>query len=158
MGEPILYWFVQEGRWFQLCFAANDAIGINRMERKVRVICKKKGFTTKRLIRGTLGGALGGQRWVATTDIGTPAERKRSAILVDLMHKVCMLYIDNLVKNKAGVWAFERNDDPQNPHHNVFESLMHLIANVSNVKFDVHMLVRTVWMPGYQQMKATCNL
>lgn len=153
-GGDMTWWCVREGRWIQFCFASENPAPI---ETTIRSVCKAKRFTVKRVLRtGTAGGALGGERWCAPDLIGTLAERQRSVMLLRLMNEVCSLQLHSLTK-RGKVWGVERNKDRQNPHGNLFESLMHLIANVTGAQFHVHLMARTVWT-DWAPAKVTLHL
>ncbi len=150
-------WFLREGPWWQLCFAADDLKAANDTMRKV---ARKLGFSIKRYIRGsTLGGALGGTRWVSRAKQGTKAERQRSYLLTEACHGVCGAYTDTLVK-RGKYWVVEAPEcTRQNPHGNLFESFTHLVANITDARFDVRVQVRTGWMhEGWQNAQVTCHL
>lgn len=162
-----LIWFLQEGPWLQLCFGpdfnVNTYWSAQRLEeiRKTMVkVARAKGFHIKRYIRNsTLGGALGGSRWMPAAKQGTPAEGERSLLLAQACHAACAVYLHSLVK-KGKLWQVEKPQcDRQNPHGNLFESFMHLLANISEARFDVELLVRTRWMhDGWQKTKTVCHL
>lgn len=154
----LLYWFVQEGPWFQFCFATDDAVLMKNTEKKIRQVCKERKFRTKKIIRDTLGSALGGPRWVEKEKIGTDREAFRSFLMVQSCSAVCRLYLDSLKFDEKTGWTTELNDDErQNPHKSFFESFMHLIANITEAQFDLNIDVRTNWMP-YRRMKVPCHL
>ncbi len=153
----IRVWFLREGPWWQLCFAALDLVAANQT---IRRIARQKRFSIKRYIRGsTLGGALGGSRWLPRAKQGKKAERQRSCLLTEACHAVCSVYLDSLVK-RGKYWVVESPQCArQNPHGNLFESFMHLVANISDAQFDVKLQVRTGWMhEGWKDAKVTCHL
>lgn len=156
-NEPnLIYWFVQEGRWFQFCFASSEP---ERIAAKIRVIQKKMRIKTKRILKGDSAGALGGTRWVSTERLKDKViEAERSELMLRVCHSICKLFIHNLEKRGKN-WLTEISGDlRQNTHGNLFESLMHLIANISQARFDVQLYARTGWMQEYQQAKITCHL
>lgn len=162
-GMKPLCWFVQEGPFFQICFSCPSFALIQwskggiLIERLVREQCKISKFRTKRLLRGNLGGALAGDRW--NNSFGTKKESNRSILMVDMMDKVCRLYLTTLIRRKNKTWMTEKNKSRQNPHGNIFESVIHLLANISEAKFDVFVQAKTGWMhEGYQQSKVKCHL
>lgn len=158
-----LAWIAQEGRWFQLCVATPNPREVARL---IRYQCKVAGFRVRRILRGgTLGGALGGPRWNHPSRLGTQAEAERSVRLVQAMHCVCQLYVDSLVRVQTGKgrkvayhWQVEPNLDRQNPHGSFMESFMHLVANVSEARFDLLMDVRTGWMPEPVRLRVPAHL
>lgn len=155
--EPdLIYWFVQEGRWFQMCWAHVDP---ERIARKVRAIQRRVGIKTKRILKGDTGGALGGTRWVSTRRLKSKRfECARSELMLRAMHGICALYVHSLEKRGAH-WVTETSGDAkQNPHGNLFESFMHLVANTTGAQFDVKISARTGWMQDAQSAKITCHL
>lgn len=162
-------WALQEGRHFQICFAAPRAfvpeggkrfIGLVDMQLAMREIARKRRFQIKRYIYGsTLGGALAGSRWLPVRKQRRPAEKRRSFLLTRACHAVCAVYLDSLVR-KGNHWVVESPQcQKQNPHGNLFESFMHLCANLSEARFDVQLKVRTRWMhDDWQDAKVICHL
>lgn len=150
-----LVWWVQEGPWFQLCIAYPDR---EKAEKLVNDVTKRRGFKIKRILRGVAGGGLAGTRWMAASNIGKAREGQRSIMMLRTMDAICRLYADTLVlaplpTNRRGVagkparWYTELNaDSKQNAHGQLFESLMHLIANSTNARFTIHLMARTSWM------------
>ncbi len=157
----LIIWFLQEGPWFQVCFAhPTGRYSFQAVWDTMRRVAKQKGFHIKRYIRNsTLGGALGGSRWMPTAKQGSAAEGERSLLLARACHAVCAVYLNSLVK-KGKRWVVEKPEcTRQNPHGNLFESFMHLVANISEARFDVELQVRTRWMHGgWQKTKAVCHL
>ena len=162
--EPTLIWYLQEGPWLQLCICPSNLLGLDVLTIKewkaiVKRRCVKHGFRIKRLRSDwTIGSALGGDRWNCKTRLkNKPKQFERSIWLCTLMHYACLVYADSLVqveasgKGKKRVpahWEVEKNCSKQNPHGNLFESVMHLLANMSEAKFDVMLTARTRWMHG----------
>jgi hypothetical protein len=130
----------------------------------MRNIARARGFHIKRYIRGsTLGGALGGSRWNAVSEQGRPNEGVRSLLLAQACHAVCAVYMNTLVREGRGKsrhWEVGRPEcTKQNPHGNLFESFMHLVANITDAQFDVQIQARTRWMhDGWQKTSVTCHL
>lgn len=157
----LLVWFLQEGSWWQLCFAYGGPFHLKDVNETMKKIANKKGFKIKRYIRNsTLGGALGGSRWLPVAKQGTKAEAQRSFLLTQACHAVCAVYLDTLIK-KGNHWEVQSPEcKKQNPHGNLFESFTHLVANITEAKFDVKFEVRTGWMAKEekQEVKATCHL
>jgi hypothetical protein len=179
-----LWWQVQEGPFYQVCVAPwtrwsplheDPERYAKEVERSVRAHCKTTGFRMKRLLRGTLGTALAGDRWnrcsydLCRSKEEAQRQEARSVLLVQTMDRVCRLYMDTLVKVphrrvKRGQpthhWVTEVNGSRQNPHGNIFESLMHLLANTGEPRFDVKVQVNTPWMREnpLPNAKLTCHL
>lgn len=152
----LIYWFVQEGSWFQVCFAHPRP---ETIAHKIRAIQRRVKIKTKRILKGDTGGALGGTRWVSTRRLKSkPFEQARSELMLRAMHGVCALYIHSLEKRGAN-WVTETSGDrKQNTHGNLFESFMHLVANTTQPQFDVYLSARTGWMQQAQQTKVTLHL
>lgn len=161
-----LVWWVQEGAHFQLCIAWHDRVAAEHI---VKSVTKQRGFKVKRILRGKAGGGLAGTRWMAAANIGTAREGKRSLLMLRTMDAVCRLYVDTLVlapipgnrrsiAGKPARWYTELNADTrQNGHGQLFESLMHLIANSTQARFTIHLLARTGWM-DWAPAQVTANL
>lgn len=155
--EPdLVYWFVQEGRWFQFCYASAEP---ERIAAKIRVIGRATRIKTKRILKGDVGGALGGTRWVSARRLkDVRLARERSALMLDACHAYCSLYLHSLEKRGKN-WLTEISGDThQNPHGNLFESFMHLVANTTQAQFDIRVTARTGWMQEAQSAKVTCHL
>lgn len=155
--EPdLIYWFVQEGRWFQFCFAIAEP---ERIATKIRTIQKRVKIKTKRILKGDTGSALGGTRWVSTKRLlDKTLENERSELMLRAMHGVCSLYLHSLEKRGAHWQSEISGDTKQNAHGNLFESFMHLIANCTQAQFDLKISARTGWMQEPQSVKITCHL
>jgi hypothetical protein len=65
--------------------------------------------------------------------------------------------IDQLVK-EGPYWKIEKNEDSQNPLGNSFESLIHLVSNISQAQFDVDLCYRTAWMISQKLFSLRCHL
>jgi hypothetical protein len=157
-GEnDLIYWFVQEGRWFQFCYASSRP---DEIAAKIRGIQKKVGIRTKRILRGDVGGALAGTRWLSKAGLRRKSfERARSVHMLRACHAYCALFLHSLEK-RGKHWVTETSAcTKQNPHGNLFESFMHLIANTTQAQFDVKVSIRTGWMRGEQpSARLTCHL
>ena len=156
--QSTLIWYLQEGPFLQLCICPNPgALAIKEWTAIVRERCKESGFRIKRLISNwTIGSALGGDRWNCKARLrNKPKQFERSIWICKMMHYACLIHSDTLVKVEASGrgkkkvsahWEVEKNESKQNPHANLFESVMHLLANMSEAKFDVVLTARTRWM------------
>lgn len=156
--DKVIYWFLQEGTWFQICFASKDKN--KEIEKRIASLNRKLKFKNKKIIRGKLGTALGGPRWVKPAHFSTLFESNRSFLLADSLHKICKLYLNLLEKDDVyGVWKVETNTDTkQNVYGNIFESYMHLIANITQAKFPLDIYVRTPWMGTLGSGRIPCHL
>ena len=151
-APDMLYWFCNHGADFQFCFAHADY-------KKVEVVieAQKKTFQTTNKVPpaegATIGTAFRGDRWIAKTkiDCDAPAAR-RSKLVLQFLHSTSALYLDSIVQ-VGDYWGVERlvdaaeNPKSENPLGNGFESLMHLVSNISQAQFVLLDGNRTPWMP-----------
>lgn len=155
-GEKnLLYWFCFHGADFQLCFVADNH---NRIEEKIEAQKKRLGITSK--TKPTEGARLEffGNRWLAQEKMGVKdVEEKRAELVLRFLHATCELLIDHLIKD-GSYWRVERNVDGQNPLGNGFESLAHLVANISQFQFDLLDGNRTAWMRPQPQGNTRLHL
>lgn len=154
--SDLIYWFVHEGRWFQFCFASAEP---ERIAAKIRAIQKRVKIRTKRILKGDTGSALGGTRWVSTKRLlNKVLEKERSELMLRAMYSICSLHIHSLEKRGTHWYTEVSGDTKQNPHGNLFESFMHLVANSTQAQFDLKISARTGWMQDPQTTKITCHL
>lgn len=98
----------------------------------------------------SLVGAFGGpgSRFLANPHHTHP--HRRAELVLKYLQGICDLLLDNLVPTAGGNWEFEQSADPENPLGSNFESLAHLLANITGFQFEVqvdqHDNVRTAWM------------
>lgn len=155
-----LIWYVREGKHLQLCIATSERAKALRLVKRVATLTR---FRVKRVLPGTVGGALAGTRWMSAAKIGTPAEGARSILMLRAMDAVCRLHLNTLVPVVNPVdgyptWRYEQNADArQNPHGSLFESFTHLIANATEAQFTIHLMARTGWM-DWAPAQVTANL
>ena len=147
-NEPeTLHWFVNHGTDFQLCFASDNhvAIGAGLDARASAMKIKPK---TKANPAATVAGALGGSRW-AGERAGGSREPNRSLHLLCALHAASELYIDMLVQDPGNAhWRRENNTDANNPCGCAFESVFHLMANLSNTDVGIELSGRFPYMPA----------
>ena len=152
------YWFCNHGADFQFCFAHQD---YERIEKVIESQKQAYQTTSKTSPKdgATIGTAFRGTRWMAQSKIDDDAlAGKRSVSVLAFLHATSALYLDSIVPDGA-YWKLESNSDQQNPLGNNFESLLHLVSNISQAQFDVHLLARTAWMPQPQSFGVVrCNL
>jgi len=81
----------------------------------------------------------GESRFIAQNRMGdAEARARRTTLVFQAVHAACELYLDNLVPDGATYWQREANGHQQhNPRGNMFESIIHLNANLSGADFDV---------------------
>lgn len=92
----------------------------------------------------TLVGDLGWERFLAPDSSSTP--ERRAKLVLQYLHSISSLMIDNVRIGQEGYWERESSQNGENPHKNNFESLGHLLANMTQFEFDVQVSVRTIWM------------
>lgn len=93
---------------------------------------------------------LGGDRFVGGAR--SPARREsRASLMAHYLEALSRLVLDCVVgPSDFGRFAFEANDNDQNPHGSSFESMHHLFCNMTEVPTFVLVLgnqVATHWMP-----------
>lgn len=157
--KDLLYWFCRHPEDFQFCFVAEDYKSI---EEKIEAQKKLCGITTWSPPTNDAGLEFVGTRWLAKDRIATALMAEtRAELVLRFLHSTCELLIDNLVKDGPH-WRLERNEDKENPLGNSFESLLHLVSNISQAEFDVHVEVAygTEWMrPAITKMQSLrCHL
>ena len=175
--EDLLYWFCYHNPDdFQFCFWSENH---DKIEQKIADQKKEFSIETKSPPTENAKIEFRGQRWIAPERTGksTFDEDKRAELILRCLHATCVLFIDSLIKD-GGNWRLERNAYlKENPCGNSFESLLHLISNISRAKFDVYLKIhpeinrgqlltrisgQTLWMsqpvPISDEFKINCNL
>ncbi len=104
----------------------------------------------------TLVGDLGHSRFLASNS--TSNSQNRAELVLRYLHSVSELLVDSIQKGQDGYWVLEKNTNQENPHQNSFESLAHLLANMTEFQFDVSVTLRTAWMPQELGGSATLHL
>jgi len=90
--------------------------------------------------------------WVfrARENVAAQNKRERRGGVRPYLRSISELFLDNLVPGNAGVWTVEVNEHKENPLGNNFESLGHLLSNITGLQCDVEVdqqaNVRTAWM------------
>ncbi len=132
------YWFCDHGADFQFCFAHKDYKKVEEV-----IEAQKKTYRTTTKIPPTdgaiVGAAFRGERWLAKNKMGDDVlASKRSQLVFGFLHSTSALYFDGLVQDGAH-WKAEKNDDAaQNPEGSGFESLLHLLCNVTQVPTPIY--------------------
>jgi hypothetical protein len=93
----------------------------------------------------TLSGDLGTDRFLSS-DRRDKISDDRALLVIKYLNSICDLYIDNLIKKADGYWELERSNNNENPLGNNFESLAHLLANITQFEFNMEFFARTPWM------------
>jgi len=129
----MVYWFCNHGSDFQFCFAHQD---YKKIEEKIED--QKRNFKTSSKVlpkeNMTIGMEFRGKRWISEGKKGIESlEARRSQLVLNFLHSISALYFDGLVQEGL-YWKPERNDDTtQNPEGSGFESLLHLLCNITQV-------------------------
>lgn len=139
------FWFCDHGPDFQFCFAHANYAAVEQVIEQ-----QKQTFnaTSKVLPNNgqTVATAFRGTRWIETAKLGDEAkESRRSTRVFAFLAATSALYFDSLVPEGIH-WRREHNSDPENPLHNGFESLAHLLANISKFEFELLPNNLTAWM------------
>jgi hypothetical protein len=87
---------------------------------------------------------LGASRFILQTK-PTADKMRRAMLVLRFLHATSALYLDCLRKRPDGYWEMEPTPDKENPLGNNFESLAHLLGNISQFEFDVFTTAQTVW-------------
>ena len=145
-GEnDVLFWFLNHGPHFQLCLAADD---YRRIENNLDARRGLMNINSKTppMDNATLGTALADSRWLADHlhDNQAVAD-KRSELLVRALHACSVLFIDQL-EQKQHHWYIETSSDQNNPLGRSFESLFHLVSNLSQTKIEISLFGATQLM------------
>lgn len=83
----------------------------------------------------------------------------RALLVLKYLNCICDLYIDNLIKREHGCWeVVTSQDNTQNPLGNNFESLAHLLANITQFQFDVELYARTPWIQPQLIGRLRCHI
>lgn len=83
---------------------------------------------------------------------------KRAALVLKYLNSIALLLIDNVQKRQDGYWELETSTDNENPLGNNFESLAHLLANMTGFQFDVLLGHQTVWQHLVIHKSLRCHL
>ena len=104
----------------------------------------------------TLIGDLGHNRFLAHNTSSTP--ERRAELVLRYLNSISLLLVDNIQKTDDGYWRLEQSSNSENPLGNNFESLAHLLANMTQFQFDVDFGHKTAWMIPQPLMKFRCHL
>ena len=105
----------------------------------------------------TLHGDLGSPRFIDQA-LGQNAIEQRANLVLKFLCSTVRLYLDGLVKIDARHWQYRLTHDRENPLGNNFESLAHLMANISRFEFDVFATAGTAWHQTQLPPKLRCRL
>lgn len=92
----------------------------------------------------TLVGDLGAPRFIDQS-LGAAAIAKRADLVLRFLCSTVRLYLDGLVNASGKYWSYPPTPLNENPLGNNFESLAHLVGNISQFEFDVFATAGTAW-------------
>ena len=99
----------------------------------------------------TLVGDLGAPRFVDQS-LGKDEKEKgeirgrRALLTLKFLCATVRLHLDSLIPRGDGHWDYQPTPEPNlNPLGNNFESLVHLLGNVTRFEFDVHTMIGTIY-------------
>lgn len=156
----LLYYFQRAGTTVQLCFEVNDGAEIAH-EITDRAANLTIAITRQPDANDSLVGHFGspGARFLAANHGAQTNPVQRARLVLRYLNAISALMLDNLVDQNNGQWRFEFNYGEsnqngvilrENPLGNNFESLAHLLANITGFKFDIEVTpqgqLRTAWM------------
>jgi len=105
----------------------------------------------------TLSSDLGASRFIDQS-LGADAINRRADLVLRFLCSTVRLYLDGLVKVDASHWEYRKTLSDQNPLGNNFESLVHLVANLSRFEFLVQASLGTVWQQSPSSQYIPCRL
>ena len=105
----------------------------------------------------TVIGDLGAPRFVDQA-LGAEAIQRRADLVMKFLCSTVRLYLDGLVKVDERHWEYRVTPNNENPLGNNFESLAHLVANISRFEFDVFANVGTAWQQSPVGPAVRCRL
>lgn len=142
-GRDDLYWCSYYGSFARFRLYTDN---YSQIEPQIDLSCQKLGLqrddSEKNL---TLEDDLGHPRFFDPNSKST--RPKRAELVLRYLHSISELLVDSVDQLADGYWILEANTNPENPNKKSFESLGHLLANMSQFQFDVQVTFRTVWMP-----------
>lgn len=145
----LLYYFQRIPTGVQLCFSTRDK-AVNRALTRYLKMAKVVPSRQPNLQADSLIGAFGspGSRFLAQAHHTSP--HRRALVVLKFLQGICDLYLDQLMPAGGGAWTVENNVHHENPLGNNFESLAHLLANITGFEFEIEVdyqaNVRTGWM------------
>jgi hypothetical protein len=87
---------------------------------------------------------LGSPRFIDPS-LGSDAINRRADFILRFLCSTVRLYLDGLEKIDDKHWQYRPTKHKENPLGNNFESLAHLMANISQFEFDVFPTAGTFW-------------
>ena len=89
-------------------------------------------FDPNEEISATLVSDLGQSRFIDQS-LGSDAIARRAELVLDYLSSITRLYLEGLVEVGDGRWTYRTTTDRENPNGSDFESLHHLLCNISRV-------------------------
>lgn len=87
------------------------------------------------------------------------AKRSQRAMLtLRFLCATVRLYLDDLAKMEDGKWTWQKTPHEQNPCGNNFESLIHLVGNITRFEFELFAALGTAWKLNPPQALTRCRL
>lgn len=156
----VAYWFSYYGNHFQLCLAGSRFARVeNILQQRQQLF--QINTKTNPAPGATVGTALNGSRWLAQERNPAPADTvRRSILLVRCLHTASQLFLDQLIQDPAlqGRWRIEHNVDINNPLGRSFESVLHLISNLSRTRVQVNLMANVAPNPPAAFATAPCYI
>lgn len=113
---------------------------------RVRELCDKWRLKyDDEKIQSDLPGNLGHSRFLAA-ERNDKNDYDRALLVLKYLDAISRLVVDQVVPVDDKYWRLEKNDHSENPLGNGFESLAHLLANMTGFEFDVFLTSQTAWM------------
>lgn len=95
-------------------------------------------------------GDLGGPRFIEN-NVSQVRKEERANLVVDYLHSISKLIVDCIeVLHTTEGFALEKSTSMENPNGSIFESLHHLLCNMTNVPLNVlvsETAIGTYWSP-----------
>ncbi|MBE7493964.1 MAG: hypothetical protein HS117_03425 [Verrucomicrobiaceae bacterium] len=114
-------------------------------------------------IEVTLLSDLGSDRfldWTIACDADDLQIRRQQRAMLTLrfLCATVRLYLDDVIKKEDGKWEWRKTPHQENPCGNNFESLIHLVGNITRFEFDLIGTLGTAWRLDGPQALARCRL
>ena len=114
-------------------------------------------FNSAEELDHTLSGDLGAPRFIDPA-LGADAIQRRADLILMFLCSTVRLVVDGLVKHDDLHWQYRTTQHNENPLGNNFESLVHLVGNISQVEFDVYATAGTAWRQTQLPATLRCRL
>lgn len=140
-GKVKQYWFTRYGgphhREVRLRLTTDDYESLRPV---IEVQIGIEGFTDLAdELDATVNGNLGGDRF-HSPDSSNDSSERRGQLMLNFLHALSELFVDSLVGPDAdGRYRQERNADINNPNGSIFETVHHLLCNISGVVTEVEL-------------------